>query len=486
VSRSDLEGCYGTLQDEFRTIKRSYYSKILVEHPDKGGDPKSFRKTRASFEVLRDLVARSKVTSFLNHLGEEANEPYREAYEQEGAVPSYEYYEEAAQEVTPGYKVELAKSGRSQCVRCKSNNMKRAATKPQLEDESSRLLARGRVDGPERLTNHPAPVEALASAGGAVAEHNGKKRSRLVPKRKKARTEEALVAHANPVSTVASIPAGSSAAAIAQSAIRIGSLDGTSGNYGRWYHLACWRVPYRVWAGLQNPTDRSQVLLDLLRMDEVLLMGLSDLPPERQQEFVEHVIDPQHWARKTAASKSPPPLRPVKSMSPDDANRDQPDTDGAVAEKLVESAAGDSFNTAAIVSRSPNAKAKFVMPHPGVNGAASGCLEGKTFVLSGIFPEVGGGMGLKLGKDRLKQMIQAFGGRVTSAISGKTSFLVIGLEPGESKVGKARQMKLPVIDVGALVNLIYGTLARLEDAPQPTIRSYSAGYPARNRLQDEL
>ena len=36
-----------------------------------------------------------------------------------GATPSYEYYEEMAQEEMPGYKVELAKSGRSQCVVCK-------------------------------------------------------------------------------------------------------------------------------------------------------------------------------------------------------------------------------------------------------------------------------------------------------------------------------------------------------------------------------
>jgi hypothetical protein len=190
-------------------------------------------------------------------------------------------------------------------------------------------------------------------------------------------------------------------------------------------------------------------------------------------------MDPQHWAKKTAASKPPPkPPPPVGSTLGDgDGDDRKPEAAGGAA------AGGDS-KTTAVVARNDDAKARFVLPRPGVNGAAPGCLEGKTFVLSGIFPEIGGGAGLNLGKDRLKAMIQSFGGRVTSAISGKTSFLVIGRAPGESKVSKARYMGLPMIDVGALVNLVYGTLARLEDAPQPAIKSFSAGYPTRDLLQD--
>jgi BRCT domain type II-containing protein len=60
----------------------------------------------------------------------------------------------------------------------------------------------------------------------------------------------------------------------------------------------------------------------------------------------------------------------------------------------------------------------FVMPVPGMNGAKACSLKGKTFVLTGIFPEVGGGQGLNLGKDKVETMITSFGGTVTSAISG--------------------------------------------------------------------
>jgi hypothetical protein len=65
-------------------------------------------------------------------------------------------------------------------------------------------------------------------------------------------------------------------------------------------------------------------------------------------------------------------------------------------------------------------------------------MAGLTCVSTGIFPEVGGGSGLNLGKDRVKAMVQSFGGRVTGSVSGKTDILIVGKQPGMSKVSKAR------------------------------------------------
>lgn len=39
-------------------------------------------------------------------------------------------------------------------------------------------------------------------------------------------------------------------------------------------------------------------------------------------------------------------------------------------------------------------------------------------------------------KDQIKMMIEQHGGRLTTSVSKKTSHLVIGREPGESKVAK--------------------------------------------------
>lgn len=148
------------------------------------------------------------------------------------------------------------------------------------------------------------------------------------------------------------------------------------------------------------------------------------------------------------------------------------------------------------------AKAKFVIPRPGVNGAIAGLLNGKKFVLTGVFPEVGGGSGLSLGKDRMTQMIESFGGKVTGSVSGKTGefcltnitlilisfaytsfiraqdYLIVGREPGASKVGKANQRGLPLLDILSLERLLYGRTQfdQLANEPPPRIEGFSKGY----------
>jgi NAD-dependent DNA ligase len=44
---------------------------------------------------------------------------------------------------------------------------------------------------------------------------------------------------------------------------------------------------------------------------------------------------------------------------------------------------------------------------------------------------------LNLGKDRVKSMVEAFEGKVTGAVSGRTHVLIVGKEPGLSKVSQA-------------------------------------------------
>ncbi len=68
--------------------------------------------------------------------------------------------------------------------------------------------------------------------------------------------------------------------------------------------------------------------------------------------------------------------------------------------------------------------------YPVRTAANTNCLANKAFVMTGIFPDIGGGTGLDLGKGRVKALIESFGGRVVSAVSGKTDFLMVGEEPG--------------------------------------------------------
>ena len=74
-------------------------------------------------------------------------------------------------------------------------------------------------------------------------------------------------------------------------------------------------------------------------------------------------------------------------------------------------------------------------------------------------------------------MIASFGGRCTSAISGKTDYLVVGKEPGRSKVGKARERDTcALIGVDDLKALVTGDGKMLGNGEEMVIEDFSSGY----------
>jgi len=77
------------------------------------------------------------------------------------------------------------------------------------------------------------------------------------------------------------------------------------------------------------------------------------------------------------------------------------------------------------------------------------CLEGITFVVTGIQES--------LGRDEIKELIERYGGRMTSAVSGRTTYLITGDEPGASKTNKAEKLGTKIITEDEFLELI-GTL----------------------------
>lgn len=77
---------------------------------------------------------------------------------------------------------------------------------------------------------------------------------------------------------------------------------------------------------------------------------------------------------------------------------------------------------------------------------ADNCLEGLTFVITGVLESIE--------RDEAKSLVERYGGKVTGSLSGRTSYIVIGRDAGETKLKKAMSLKTKQIDEDGLFDLI--------------------------------
>ena len=85
------------------------------------------------------------------------------------------------------------------------------------------------------------------------------------------------------------------------------------------------------------------------------------------------------------------------------------------------------------------------LEHDGSADRSAKPLAGQTFVLTGTLPS--------LAREDAKALIEAAGGKVAGSVSKKTHFVVAGEDAG-SKLEKARELGVAVIDEAALLNLL--------------------------------
>jgi len=78
-----------------------------------------------------------------------------------------------------------------------------------------------------------------------------------------------------------------------------------------------------------------------------------------------------------------------------------------------------------------------VRPQPPAPKKRTGRLQGKTVVVTGTLQD--------FSRQQAEQAIRAAGGKVSSSVSKKTDYVVVGADPG-SKLQKARQLGVEVID----------------------------------------
>jgi len=82
---------------------------------------------------------------------------------------------------------------------------------------------------------------------------------------------------------------------------------------------------------------------------------------------------------------------------------------------------------------------------PQDTGVAQGIFSGMVFVITGTLPS--------LSRENAKKLIEMHGGKTTDSVSRKTSYLLLGENPG-SKLEKATSLGVEVIGEKELLELI--------------------------------
>jgi replication factor C subunit 1 len=93
---------------------------------------------------------------------------------------------------------------------------------------------------------------------------------------------------------------------------------------------------------------------------------------------------------------------------------------------------------------------------------AEGCLKSLTFVITGTKQNIQSlrlfefslGVLSSLERDECKKLIESYGGRVTTAVSGKTDYLVAGRDVGKTKTEKAEKLRIKIISEDDLLEMI--------------------------------
>jgi DNA ligase (NAD+) len=75
-----------------------------------------------------------------------------------------------------------------------------------------------------------------------------------------------------------------------------------------------------------------------------------------------------------------------------------------------------------------------------------GPLTGSTYVITGTLE--------RFSRDEAKAQLEALGAKVTDSVSAKTTGLVVGEEPGASKLTKAQKAEVPILSEDELLALL--------------------------------
>ena len=237
--------------------------------------------------------------------------------------------------------------------------------------------------------------------------------------------------------------------AIGTGTLRVGSLDLRAGTYAWFRHFPCWKPagvleafpPARLAAEVEAFTETNTSALITRSAD----VGAADVALVASTLLAATATE----AATEAATQAPAPA------SPAEASRKR---------------SAETPETAQVAKRQTTA--------PPVVAVAD-ALKHFLVVITGVFPELGGGCGLHEGKDKATEVLVGSGASVKAGIikaMSKTAkaFVLVGDRPGASKVFKAQAMDIKLINMDGLRRLLAGEL--LADVDAAVVNEFSAGY----------
>ncbi|KAJ2784441.1 DNA replication factor C complex subunit Rfc1 [Coemansia javaensis] len=181
--------------------------------------------------------------------------------------------------------------------------------------------------------------------------------------------------------------------------------------------------------------------------------------PRKTSVKPEMEIDPEDYFGSTGSKpKAKPKAKPEPKPEP------KPKAASAKAAEAAAPSAEIGFAASKLEDVAP--KRMFWQVKQGATGGGStvplpegapGCLDGLKFVVTGEFAS--------MSREAITDLIRSFGGQVTGAVSGRTSYLVVGDDPGSTKIKKAKANNTRCLREDDLLALIRGSKPGDGDAP---------------------
>ena len=239
----------------------------------------------------------------------------------------------------------------------------------------------------------------------------------------------------------------------------LGAFWSITNMYGGWRHVhkECMRVPGSLTARLTAMdvmhgnciNDERETFKDVLRNSEDVVKGIDTLTPKHFDQLLNVVLDRNTWPIQKPTEEAAPPAEVAKAQG-----------------------APVVANDAAIV------------PLPTINTAdvKPNVLKGYIFVTTGKFPLPGTSKGLNQGKNEIRTIIVNGGGTNPNSVSGKTTHLVVGNNPG-SKVDHADAHGTKKIDLLGLTQLLQGVPDKDVQAICTRDMERSVGFPTNKNKQ---